>query len=97
MEYKHINDCWNALEDAKTVEEVEDLFDDFPRWSGDWDWYVENGEVVVENTYYDDYSEVYGYHTLSEYTLFYRGNYDFTSSGPKKSRDRVYSSSSYWL
>ena len=59
MEYKHINDCWNALEDAKTVEEVEDLFDDFPRWSGDWDWYVENGEVVVENTYYDDYSEVY--------------------------------------
>ena len=41
----------------------------------------------------DDYSEVYGYHTLSEYTLFYKGNLDFTSSGPKNSRDRVYSSS----
>ena len=36
MEYKHINDCWEAIRNAKTIEEVNDLFEKFPRWSGDW-------------------------------------------------------------
>ncbi|MBO7079722.1 MAG: hypothetical protein J6W64_07950 [Bacilli bacterium] len=53
MEYKHIDDCWNAIRDAKTTEELEALFDNFPRWSGYWEWYLEDDEVVVENTYYD--------------------------------------------
>lgn len=42
MEYKHINDCWAAIRKAKTIEEVENLFEQFPRWSGDWDVVVED-------------------------------------------------------
>lgn len=54
MEYKHIDDCWNAIKEAETIEEVEKLFDGFPRWSGDWDWYEsDDGFVVVENCWYD--------------------------------------------
>jgi hypothetical protein len=26
MEYKHINDCWAAIREAKTIEEVKNLF-----------------------------------------------------------------------
>ena len=47
MEYKHINDCWADIRKAKTIEEVKDLFEKFPRWSGDWDVMVEDGQYVV--------------------------------------------------
>ena len=53
MEYKHINDCWAASREAKTIEEVENLFEQFPRWSGDWDVVIEDGHYVVYNTYFD--------------------------------------------
>jgi len=60
MEYKHISDCWNALYAAKTLQEVQDLFEEFPRWSGDWDWYPdEDHYVVVENSYYDKSTDTY--------------------------------------
>ena len=32
MEYKHIQDCWSEIRKAKTIEEVKDLFEKFPRW-----------------------------------------------------------------
>jgi hypothetical protein len=56
--YTHINDCWEAIRQAKTIEEVELLFDTFPRWSGDWEVQIENDSFynkcyVVYNTYYD--------------------------------------------
>lgn len=54
MEYKHINDCWNEIRKAKTIEEVKDLFEKFPRWSGDWDIMVEDGHYVVYNTWFDE-------------------------------------------
>lgn len=53
MEYKHINDCWNAIREAKTIKEVENLFEQFPRWSGDWDVVVEDDQYVVYNNYFD--------------------------------------------
>lgn len=53
MEYKHINDCWAAVREAKTIEEVENLFEQFPRWSGDWDVVVEDDQYVVYNNYFD--------------------------------------------
>lgn len=58
MEYKHINDCWAAIREAKTIEEVKNLFEQFPRWSGDWDVQVENNSFyekryVVYNTWFD--------------------------------------------
>ena len=54
MEYKHINDCWSEIRKAKTIEEVKDLFEKFPRWSGDWDVMVEDGQYVVYNTWFDE-------------------------------------------
>ena len=54
MEYKHINDCWVAIREAKTIEEVENLFEQFPRWSGDWEVIIEDGQYVVYNTYFDE-------------------------------------------
>ena len=53
MEYKHINDCWAAVREAKTIYEVHKLFDQFPRWSGDWDVVIEDDHYVVYNTYFD--------------------------------------------
>ena len=54
MEYKHINDCWAEIRKAKTIEEVKDLFEKFPRWSGDWDIMVEDEQYVVYNTWFDE-------------------------------------------
>ena len=54
MEYKHINDCWADIRKAKTIEEVKDLFRNFPRWSGDRDIMVEDGHYVVYNTWFDE-------------------------------------------
>ena len=54
MEYDHINDCWLEIRKAKTIEEVKDLFEKFPRWSGDWDIMVEDGQYVVYNTWFDE-------------------------------------------
>ena len=54
MEYKHIQDCWAEIRKAKTIEEVKDLFEKFPRWSGDWDIMVEDGQYVVYNTWFDE-------------------------------------------
>ena len=54
MEYNHINDCWAEIRKAKTIEEVKDLFEKFPRWSGDWDIMVEDGQYIVYNTWFDE-------------------------------------------
>ena len=54
MEILHINDCWSEIRKAKTIEEVKDLFEKFPRWSGDWDIMIEDGQYVVYNTWFDE-------------------------------------------
>ena len=54
MEYNRIQDCWSEIRKAKTIEEVKDLFEKFPRWSGDWDVMVEDGQYVVYNTWFDE-------------------------------------------
>lgn len=59
MEYKHIKDCWEQIKQAKTKEEVEELFAEFPRWSGDWEIVIEDDHYVVINTYYDQQYETY--------------------------------------
>lgn len=53
MKYNHINDCWAAIREAKTIEEVKNLFEQFPRWSGDWDIVIEDDQYVVYNNYFD--------------------------------------------
>ena len=50
--YEHINDCWKAIREAKTKEEIESLFEEFPRWSGNWDLVKQDdGSYVVYNEY----------------------------------------------
>lgn len=58
-EFKHINDCWSALEEVTTIDEMEDLLEEFPRWSGDWEWYLKDDIVVVNNTWFDKETEMY--------------------------------------
>ena len=62
--YFHISDCWSEIRKAKTIEEVKDLFEKFPRWSGDWDIMVEDGQYVVYNTWLDE--QWYDYDTDRE-------------------------------
>lgn len=60
MEIKHIKDCWAAIEEAKSIEEVEKLFEEFPRWSGDWEIEIdENKYYLVKNTYFDTQYDVW--------------------------------------
>ena len=42
------------------LEKLNDLLDNFPRWSGDWSiHFVDRGAVEVENSYYDEQCETY--------------------------------------
>jgi hypothetical protein len=56
--FEHINDCQAALEACKNIDEVNELLDSFPRWSGDW-WYSievdknDRAYYVVSNQWYD--------------------------------------------
>lgn len=53
--YNHIDDCWKALETLSKLEDLEDTLENFPRWSGEWNYEidVENAVVMVTNSYYD--------------------------------------------
>jgi len=62
--YNHIRDCWNAIEklidwEGCTPDDLRDLLDQFPRWSGDWSWEVYETDddymLKVVNCYYDEY------------------------------------------
>ena len=55
--YNHINDCVKALEACTSIDEVRELLDDFPRWSGEW-WIdvIDDGNkpyYEITNQYYD--------------------------------------------
>lgn len=58
MSYRHIKDCWEAIEDISTTSELEKLLEEFPRWSGDWEYYLEKITpsttlVTVRNIWFD--------------------------------------------
>ena len=57
--FKHINDCWDTIDKCMSKDELEDLFEEFPRWSGDW--YIENeyNYCTVVNSYFDDLEETW--------------------------------------
>jgi hypothetical protein len=50
IKFEHINDCVDALEACKNIDEVHDLLDNFPRKFGDW-WVDTIGEG--EDAYYE--------------------------------------------
>lgn len=53
MEIKHIKDCWTLIRHEKTIEGVKKVLEELPRWSGDWEVVIEDGQYVVVNSYYD--------------------------------------------
>ena len=53
MEIKHIKDCWTLIRHEKTIEGVNRVLEELPRWSGDWEVIIEDGQYVVVNSYYD--------------------------------------------
>lgn len=64
--YKHIKDCWNAIEkltywEGCTPDDLDNLLGQFPRWSGDWSWEVYESDddymLKVVNCYYDEQEE----------------------------------------
>lgn len=52
--YKHIRDCWDAIESCNLLSELEELFECFPRWSGGWDYHIDedNKTITVINDCY---------------------------------------------
>ena len=56
-EFNHINDCWDAVRECKTRDELEGLFEEFPRWSGNWYVDFNHGYCSVINSYWDKQSE----------------------------------------
>lgn len=59
MTYQHIDECWDELAKAKTIEEARQICEGFPRWSGDWEVYVSMGEVLVTNSWFSEDEEVW--------------------------------------
>lgn len=71
MEFKHINDVWNYLDQFKTVGEVQEAIGEIPNKFGGFDimneyTVEEDGFIEVCNSYWDihynDYD--YCYHTI---------------------------------
>ena len=54
MEINNIQDCWTLIRHEKTIEGVKKVLEMLPRWSGDWDVMVEDGQYVVYNTWFDE-------------------------------------------
>lgn len=54
MEYKHVEACWKAVKECKTVTGLKSIFKTFPQWSGDWEVLKGKGTITVCNFYYDE-------------------------------------------
>lgn len=51
--YNHINDCWVAIHECETLDDVIETIAQFPNGFGKWDVEKVNGRVRVINEYYD--------------------------------------------
>ena len=55
MEFNHINDIWDTLEQCETEEEIEDVLDEIPRKFGTWFCdKIDVGVIEVTNQWWDD-------------------------------------------
>lgn len=71
MKFKHINDVWEYLDQFKTVDELEEAFDEIPSKFGSFDiinksTIEEDKRIEICNSYWDDNvgSYEYDYHTI---------------------------------
>ena len=55
MEFNHVNDIWDTIEQCETLEEIEDVLDEIPRKFGTWFCdKIDDGVVEVTNQWWDD-------------------------------------------
>lgn len=47
--YSHVSDCWDAIREAKSINEVKQLISQFPIWSGSWTIEIEDYPSVGKN------------------------------------------------
>lgn len=65
--FSHINDCWNYLREAKSIDDLKQRIEQLPIWSGSWSVEEDNEivgnedddqvSVLVVNSYYDEQCE----------------------------------------
>lgn len=63
----HINDCWNYLREAKSIDDLKQRIKQLPIWSGNWSIEEDNDivgnedeqqlSVLIVNSYYDEQCE----------------------------------------
>ena len=55
LEFNHVNDIWDTIEQCETLEEIEDVLDEIPRKFGTWFCdKIDNGVVEVTNQWWDE-------------------------------------------
>lgn len=52
--YGNVDDCWKALGKVKTLDELDNMLRSFPRHTGAWSYWTENGSVIVRNHWDDE-------------------------------------------
>lgn len=58
MEFNHVNDIWDTLEQCETLDQIEDVLDEIPRKFGTWFCdVIDDGVVEVTNQWWDDNQE----------------------------------------
>lgn len=55
MEFNHVNDIWDTIEQCETREQIEDVLENIPRKFGTWFCdKIDDGVVEVTNQWWDD-------------------------------------------
>ena len=89
MEFKHISEVEEAINNCKTKEELEELLEDIPNGYGDWEIQCnDDGYCVAVNDWYDKVCETWE-HDEYETELRYRENdedciYDYDTRAVEK-------------
>ena len=52
--FGNVDECWKALEKVKTLDELENMLRSFPRHTGTWGYWTDNGSVMVRNHWDSD-------------------------------------------
>lgn len=58
IEFKHVNDIWDLLEQCETVDQISDVLDEIPSKFGIWFYdVIDEGVIEVTNQWWDDNQE----------------------------------------
>lgn len=58
IEFNHVNDIWDLLEQCETEDQISDVLDEIPRKFGTWFYdIIDKGVIEVTNQWWDDNQE----------------------------------------